>query len=114
MFDRQNLRRKTYPLDPLTHALLARRLVGKQRRVIACGLAPDAPFYLVYPAYVIARHSMARALTNNAWPEPSRWLLRLHYAFHSLPVAVIAAGLTRIVVGRWPGRELAAWTLLIR
>ncbi|MCG3212559.1 MAG: hypothetical protein FOGNACKC_06229 [Anaerolineae bacterium] len=100
-------------MDPLTHTLLTRRFDGKQRRTIACGLVPDAPFYAVYPACVIARGQLRSALTGNAWPEPPRWLTVLHYASHSLPVAVAGAVVIRVVTGRRPRRELAAWTLHI-
>lgn len=100
-------------MDPLTHTLLTWRFVGKQRRIIACGLAPDAPFYAVYPVYVIARGQLRSALTGNAWPEPPRWLTTLHYACHSLPVALAGAVVIRAVTGRRPRRELAAWILHI-
>jgi len=100
-------------MDPLSHSLLTRRFVGKQGRIIACGLAPDAPFYAVYPAYVMAQGQLRRALTGNDWPAPPRWLTTLHHAFHSLPVALTGAVVVWAITRRWPGRELAAWTLHI-
>ena len=55
----------------------------------------------------------AQAITTNDWPAPPRWLVTLHHAFHSLPVALAGAGLIRLVTGRWPGRALSAWSLHI-
>jgi hypothetical protein len=100
-------------MDILTHILLTRSLVGKQPRVLMAGVAPDAPFYLTYPAWVVARGETAHALTTNQWPDPPRWSLALHRAFHSLPVAMTGAVVIRALTGRWPGRELAAWVLHI-
>ena len=100
-------------MDPLTHTLLTRRLVGKQRRIVACSLAPDAPFYAVYPPYVVALGQLRCVLSTNDWPAPPRRLTTLHHAFHSLPVALGGALVVRAITGRWPRRELAAWTLHI-
>jgi len=100
-------------MDPLTHIFLTRRLVGPVPHITIAGIGPDLPFYLTYPAMVISQGGLTHALSTNDWPAPPRWLETLHHAFHSLPVALAGAGLIRMLTGRWPGRELSAWTLHI-
>ena len=100
-------------MDPLTHILLTRRLIGKGTRVLAAALGPDAPFYVTYLVWVIAQREASNAFGKGEWLDPPRWISLLHYAFHRLPVAMAGAAITRAVTGRWPGRELAAWALHI-
>jgi hypothetical protein len=100
-------------MDILTHVLLTRTWVGKQPRVLMAGVASDAPFYLTYPAWVVSRGKAVHAFTTNQWPAAPRWSLTWHRAFHSLPVAIAGAAVMRVLTGRWPRQELAAWVLHI-
>ncbi len=100
-------------VDLLTHTLLTRQLIGRRPSFILAGLGPDLPFYLTYPALVIAQGKLRQALGTGDWPEPPAWVKTLHHAFHSLPVALAGAGLIWLVSRRWPGRCLAAWLLHI-
>lgn len=36
-------------MDPLTHILVTRTLVGREPATQLAGIAADAPFYLTYP-----------------------------------------------------------------
>ena len=100
-------------MDPLTHILLTRKLVSKRPRVLAAGTLPDAPFYLAYPSWVIARGKGKQALVTDEWPDPPQWMLALHHAFHSLPVALAGALVIKTITSEWPRQELAAWVLHI-
>lgn len=40
-------------MDPLTHLLITRALVGKERTTVFAGLAADMPFYATYPVWLI-------------------------------------------------------------
>ena len=95
-------------MDPLTH-----KVVDKRPSVILAGLGPDIPFYLTYPAWVIAQGKVKEALTTNEWPDPPRWMETLHHAFHSLPMTLIGAALIWILKGSGPGQELMDWILHI-
>jgi len=77
------------------------------------GLGSDAPFYLTYPAWVVAQGKLEDALETYDWPEPPRWMETLHHMFHSLPVAFVAAVFIRLLSGRWPRLYLMAWVLHI-
>ena len=96
-------------MDSLTHALLTRQLIGKRPAVLMASIAPDVPFYLTYPPWVVAQGKLVKALTTNQWPTPPKWMQTLHYAFHSLPVAIVGGAVFRSWAGRWPRQELAAW-----
>ncbi len=56
-------------MDPITHLLVTHTLIGSEPRVIVAGLAPDAPFYLTYPAWLIRTGQLRHALTTNDWPD---------------------------------------------
>lgn len=100
-------------MDVVTHALVTRFLIGKDRNLILAGLGPDVVWYVTYPSWVIAQGKARRALANSDWPDPPRWMETLHHVSHSLLVAVIVAGIVRALTGRWPRRVLAAWCLHI-
>ena len=104
-------------MDPLTHLILTRTLVATERphqpAILLAGVAPDLTWYLVYPAWVIAKGQPRAALASGDWPEPPAWLVVAHHATHSIPLALIAAGFIRLATGRWPRRVLAAWLLHI-
>jgi len=100
-------------MDPATHIVLTRTLVGKQPEVTLAGIGPDTAFFVTYPAWVAARGNLKQALTTHNWPDPPPWIVTLHRAFHSMPVALAAAVIIWAVRGRWPGRVLLAWMLHI-
>ncbi len=100
-------------MDPLTHTLLTRKLIGKRPGVMLAGIGPDIPWYATYPVWVIAQGKAREALTTGEWPEPPRWIETLHTISHSLPVALATAAIVRMASGCWPRQELEAWTLHI-
>jgi membrane-bound metal-dependent hydrolase YbcI (DUF457 family) len=97
-------------MDPITHIAFTRTFIGKDRRVTLAGIASDAPFYLIYPAWVMRQGSLKQAVQNNEWPDPPVWLESCHQAFHSLPVLLLAALLARWGQnGRFPRKLFIAW-----
>lgn len=100
-------------MDPLTHTLLTRKLISERPAILIAANAPDFPFYLSYPAWVVAQGKALHALKTNEWPDPPRWMQSSHYALHSVPVALVVAVIARVVQGRWPGKLLGAWSLHI-
>lgn len=100
-------------MDLMTHILITRKFVNKEPRHILAGMAPDAPFYLTYPAWVASQGKLQDALVTNDWPDPPRWMEEAHHAFHSLPVLAGVALLVRLVTGKWPRNFILAWGLHI-
>ena len=100
-------------MDLLTHTLLTRKLISKRLPVVMAGIGPDIPWYFTYPVWVIIQGKTREALTTGEWPDPPGWIKTLHHASHSFPVALAMASAVRIVVGQWPLKALAAWTLHI-
>lgn len=111
-------------VDLLTHSILTGKFIGKQPGIILCGsLAPDLPFYLLYPAWVAGKGVLRESVKNNDWrivtrkltdwPEPPHWIAMLHHVFHSIPVVTLGALIIRLVAGHWLGRAYAAWLLHI-
>jgi hypothetical protein len=52
-------------MDPLTHLLFTRKLLGTDRVVVIAGLAPDLAFYLTYPPWLIIKGEFIGALRTN-------------------------------------------------
>ncbi len=100
-------------MDPLTHTLLACKIVAKKPVYLLLANVPDLPFYIVYPAWVLARGELQVALKNDDWPKPPRWLEVTHHALHSIPVGVGVGLALRLRHGRWPRKLLATWLLHI-
>jgi len=100
-------------MDPLTHILVTRKFISKDIGIIGLGLAPDLPFYLTYPGWLVARREAGQALRTGNWPDPPKRMGSAHHAFHSLPIVFSFAVLIRLLNGRWPRRALYAWTLHI-
>jgi hypothetical protein len=98
-------------MDPFSHYLVSRRLVGKDRAVVLAGLLPDMPFYLGYPAGLAAHRKVRHSLRSNIWPDPPLWLLMAHRMTHSLPVLLAALFIFRLITGCWSLRPAAAWAL---
>jgi len=99
-------------MDPLTHFFITSKVISSKARVLLAGLAPDAPFYLTYPVWLMKRGQFIDALLTNDWPPALRWMQTLHHLFHSLPVLLAVAGAIRLRRGRWP-LEALAWGLHI-
>lgn len=99
-------------MDPLTHLFITRKMIGSEVRVLLAGLAPDVPFYLTYPIWLMKRGQFIGALLTNDWPPALRWMQTLHHIFHSLPVLFTVAGAIRFRKGYWPLESLA-WGLHI-
>ena len=60
-------------MDPLTHLLTTRLLIGRDRATLIAGMTPDLAFYSTYPLWVL-RHGHVRAvLDGGAWPVPPPW-----------------------------------------
>lgn len=79
-------------MDPLSHLVLTRLIIGPGRAPLVGALAPDLPFYSCYPAWVARRGLLGAALRSGTWPEAPAWLLTLHRATHSLlPVVALLA-----------------------
>ncbi len=100
-------------MDPLTHVALAYKFIGKRNLVLLAGIAPDAPFYLLYPPWLLKHGQLASAFRRGDWTDPPRWMATLHHVFHSIPVALAAGILIRLACQRWLRQELAAWLLHI-
>lgn len=71
-------------MDPISHTLLTLLVVGRRRDDLLAGLAPDLPWYALYPAWVLRGPQRRAAARSGAWPMPPRWLQQAHYASHSL------------------------------
>lgn len=100
-------------MDPITHIVITRTLVGRSARVVAAGMLADAPFYLTYPVWLIAKGELRRVVAANEWPSPPGWMATLHYAFHSFPMLVCGAVVAWAIYGQWPREEFEAWGLHI-
>lgn len=100
-------------MDPLTHLLATRLVVGRDPAILAAGLAPDLPFYTCYPALVLRQRALGASLNTGRWPDPPLWLLTAHIITHSLPVLLGVGLFMRLMRGHWSTRLLAAWALHI-
>lgn len=100
-------------MDPLTHIFFTRKFISSKPNVILAGIGSDTPFYLTYPAWVIASGQLHSAIHHNNWPEPPRWLEIAHHALHSIPMLVLLAIGVRLVTNRWPKDTFRAWLLHI-
>jgi hypothetical protein len=59
------------------------QLIGTERDVLIAGLAPDLPFYLTYPPWLIINGQFIGALRTNNWPETPAWMYQAHHIAHS-------------------------------
>lgn len=99
-------------MDPLSHLVMTRILVGKERSVLIAGLAPDIPFYSTYLPWLIASRQLLPAIRQNSWPDPPTWMYVPHHISHSLFVMSSLALILRWTTGQWP-RWIGAWLLHI-
>ena len=51
-------------MDSLTHLLITQKLIGTHRDVLIAGLAPDLPFYLTCPLWLIIQGQFIGALRS--------------------------------------------------
>ena len=98
-------------MDPLTHLLTTRLLIGREAATLLAGIAPDLPFYSTYPLWALRHRHVRAVLDGDAWPAPPLWMVRLHRAGHSIPIALLGAALVRLSNGRWPRQLLGAYLL---
>jgi hypothetical protein len=84
-------------MDPLTHVLVTRIFVDHRPTTLLAGIAADAPFYLTYSWWLLARGELRRAFASNTWSPPPRWMLRAHHAAHSLPLLLGIAMCARLI-----------------
>src|SRR6266540_3884457 len=66
-------------MDPITHLLVTRIFIGKEPQILLAGLAPDAPFYLTYPAWLVRTGQLRHALRTNDWPAPPTWMATVNH-----------------------------------
>jgi hypothetical protein len=92
--------------------VITRIAVGSDRPCLVASLAPDAPFYLSYPPWLLLHGVLRDSLTNNTWPQAPEWMYLLHHAAHSLPLVALVAVAVRLTTGSWP-RWATAWALHI-
>jgi len=71
-------------MDPISHLLVTRLLVGSRPVDLVAGLAPDLPWYLLYPAWLVRSGQAREALSSGDWPMPPETIKRAHYVSHSL------------------------------
>lgn len=100
-------------MDPLTHTLLTYKFISKKPLYLSLANAPDLPFYLTYPAWVIKQGKMRAALESGVWPDPPKWLETVHHILHSIPVALLVGLSLYTLRKRWPHKLLATWLLHI-
>jgi hypothetical protein len=98
-------------MDPLSHLIFTGLLLGRKPGLLLAGVAPDLPFYLLYPAWLLKHKKQAHA-GHEDLPLPSTAVQRLHYASHSL---LILAGLLAIrrMIRLGPSAWALAWILHI-
>jgi hypothetical protein len=100
-------------MDPITHLVATRLVLGRDRSALIASVIPDAPFYLAYPPWLVRKGMLRDAVQTGTWPEPPHWLLRAHRSTHSLLIVLITGAVVRCVMGRWPLRVVLAWLLHI-
>ncbi len=98
-------------MEPLSLLVTTRLLIGRDRRTLLSGIAPDLPFYSTYPLWALRGGHVRAVLDGEAWPAPPLWMVQLHRAGHSLRVALGAAMLFRLSRGHWPRRLLGTYLL---
>ena len=98
-------------MDPLTHLLATRLLIGRKPATLLAGIAPDLAFYSTYPLWALRSGHVRAVLDGQAWPAPPLWMVRLHRVGHSIPIALLGAVLIRLSNGRWPRQLLGAYLL---
>ena len=57
--------RKTRKMDIFTHLIVTRKLIGKDAGIAIASVAPDLPFYLTYPDWLISQGKAREGFTMN-------------------------------------------------
>ena len=98
-------------MDPVSHIVCTAQALGRQPRTLIAGVAPDLPWYLLYPAWLLTHPAARRAARAGTWPLPPRGIRQAHYAAHSL----LTVGLCGLLLRRRPASRswLRAWALHI-
>ncbi len=84
-------------MDPLTHLLTTRLLIGREPATLLADLAPDLAFQSTYPLWALRSNRFCAVLDGEAG--------------HNLSVALGAVMLFRLSRGCWPWRLLGAYLL---
>lgn len=100
-------------MDPLSHLIVTRALLGADSVILATAELPDLPFYCTYPLWVARRGLLPSVLEHGIWPVPPRWIVLLHRLSHAIPVALVTAGIVSWITRQSMQRVLAAWLLHI-
>ncbi|MFO7917372.1 MAG: hypothetical protein R6V13_04780 [Anaerolineae bacterium] len=107
-------------MDPVSHLLTTAGLLDREPATLLGAVAPDLPWYLLYPAWLISRSELAPVLCSGEWPLPPRWMREVHYASHSLLAVIVVWVILRRREGVEPqdlaslrGSIFAAWLLHI-
>jgi hypothetical protein len=100
-------------MDPLTHLVTTRLLLGRDQSALIASVTADAPFYLAYLPWLIRNGMLRDAVQTGVWPDPPQWLLCAHRSTHSVLVVLITGIAMRSVMGRWPHQVILAWLLHI-
>ncbi|OGO06343.1 MAG: hypothetical protein A2Y73_03930 [Chloroflexi bacterium RBG_13_56_8] len=99
-------------MDPFSHMLVTGLLIDRQPKTMLACLGPDLPWYVLYPAWLLSRRGVGKALQSGEWPLPPRWMRQMHYCTHSLLTLALGA----LILGPRDaeGRKLfGAWLLHI-
>jgi hypothetical protein len=62
-------------VDPLTHLLATRLLVGPERGTLLAGIAPDLAFYSTYLLWTLRSGHVCTVLGGGSWPAPPHWIV---------------------------------------
>ena len=100
-------------MDPLSHLIVTRALLGADRVVLTVAALPDLPFYSTYPLWVARRGLLPSVLEHGIWPAPPRWIVLLHRLSHAIPVALVATWIVSRSTRQSMQRVFAAWLLHI-
>ncbi|MEA3406510.1 MAG: hypothetical protein U9R48_00325 [Chloroflexota bacterium] len=71
-------------MDPLYHLMTTAVLLDHKPATLLGAIAPDLPWYVLYPAWLVSRGQLASTLRSSEWPLPPHWMREIHYASHSL------------------------------
>lgn len=100
-------------VDPVSHLIVTRVIVGTDRAALAMAVLPDLPFYSAYPLWLVRRGLLPSVLEYGIWPAPPPWILLLHRLSHAIPVALLATWTLSRMTRHAMQPVLAAWLLHI-
>lgn len=100
-------------MDLISHTLITRKFVGKEKSTLLAGIIADTPFYCTYPIWLARKGQLKQSFDTNEWPPPPQWMVTLHHIFHSLPIVGIIACIVFLTTSRWPKKIALAWCIHI-